>query len=702
MTILSLSGVSAPADAYDRDENEIVRARRLCQELPDDAVISFDVFDTTVTRIWRKPSDLFLVLGTILHRRGRAALTPEDFAEARSRAEFAARDLQPGGEATLREIYACFAAATGIEPELAETFARLELSVESQSVRPIAAVRDLAQELVAARRRVVLTSDSYMASADLATMLSHAGCGLEGIPLIVSADHRSSKRVGDLYDVVRKRFPASRYVHFGDRRRSDSEKAAAAGFGGFMLRSQAPTRFEVALGAGAWHSPLAASAAHGSARAARLRGQATDARTRTIRAVGANVAAPILCAFVAWVLMSAARGGVRRLLFLARDGQISHRLAIRLAPALGLDIDCRYIYGSRQALYLPAVVGVGTGPWSWLCAAMPGRTVSQVLARFGLADDATASILGNEFHPSRVLDERSAARLQTRLESEAVSGRILDIAAERRKLARRYYLDEIGHESRVAIVDVGWKGRLQLCLQTILDDRPEPRGLQLDGYYFSLQDSAPARSGGRASTFMPYADVANPVLIEAFTMADHGSLMGFRATGDGTAVEPVLAPTADEAAPERDVQEQQSAVADFLDGFLAGAELGGFDLGQALADLRQPAIDGFTRFVRTPTMDEARTFGDFRHSDDQGHHQASLIAGPISKADALALVLVGSKRLGSTISYWPQASLRRLSASHPVFAFGIGLLGRDRGLSERGRALLRRVRNAVGGTGAWH
>ncbi|MGE0118033.1 MAG: hypothetical protein AB7S71_02180 [Dongiaceae bacterium] len=649
-----------------------------------------------MTRIWRAPSDLFLVLGTILHRRGVTALAPEAFAEVRSRAEQEARKQQPGREATLGEIYACFAASAGFEPEKAEAFAKLELSLESRSVRPIVAVRDVVRELAAARR-VVLTSDSYMTATDLAAMLSRAGCGLEDIPLVVSSDHRASKRTGDLYDVVRRRFPASHYAHFGDRRRADAENAAAAGFGGFMLRGQAPTRFEIGLGAGRWHSPLAASGAQGSARAARLQGAAPDMRRRAIRAVGANVAAPILCAFVAWVLMSASRTGVRRLLFLARDGQILHRLAVKLVPALGVDIDCKYVYGSRQALYLPAVFRVGTDPWTWLCAGMPGRTVSQILDRFGLTDESTASIAGGEFHPSRVLDERLAARLQARLEDEEVSRRILDIAAERRDLVRQYYADQIGNESRVAIVDVGWKGRLQLCLQAILDEQPDHRGLQLDGYYFSLQDSAPARSSGRASTFMSYADLANPVLIEAFTMADHGSLTGFRGGAGGLSVEPVLGASADDAAFQRDVREQQAAVTDFLDCFLAGADLGGFDLARALADLRQPAIDGFTRFVRTPTMEEARVFGDFTHSDDQGHHQASLIGGPISKTEALVLVLLGSKRPGSTISYWPQASLRRLGASNPALACAIGLLGRDRALAERVRAFLRRARSALGG-----
>src|SRR5262249_5972014 len=260
----------------------------------------------------------------------------------------------------------------------------------------------------------------------------------------------------------------------------------AAGFDGRMFNGQAPTAFERALGSGKWTSPLAASCAHGAARAARLLGSATDVRSLAIRTIGVNVAAPLLCAFVAWVRLSAARAGIRRLLFLARDGQILHRMACKLAPALGLDIDCRYVYGSRQALYLPSVAAVGDDSWTWLCGGMEGRTVSQVLDRFGVAGDRAAAVCGAEFRLAQVLDDPAAAHLRAWFERAPISGEILDIAAARREPARRYYLNEIGRDGSVAIVDVGWKGRLQLCLDAILAGSAAGERSRLNGYYFSL------------------------------------------------------------------------------------------------------------------------------------------------------------------------------------------------------------------------
>jgi hypothetical protein len=696
---LSLSGRLGVADTSDGAVTEITVLRRWLLSLPADCLVSFDVFDTMVTRIWRQPSDLFLALGTILHSRASMPLTPEAFATARTEAELAARKKHPSGETTLGEIYDRFAATTGVAPEVAQACAELELSLETRSVRPIIAVRNMARQLRAAGRRVILTSDSYLSSKHLAAVLAGAGLDPGEFQPVVSSEHRASKRVGDVYGVVRRKFPAPAYAHLGDRRAADLDNARAAGFDSRMFCGQAPTVFERALGSGRWTSPLAASSAHGAARAARLLGSAPDIRSQAIRAVGANVAAPLLCAFVAWVLLSAARAGTRRLLFLARDGQILHRLACKLAPALGLEVDCRYVYGSRQALYLPSVAAVGDDSWTWLSSGMAGRTVSQVLDRFGIAGDRAAAVCGAEFRLAQILDDPAAGRLRARLETAPISREILDIAAARREPARRYYLNEIGRDGPVAIVDVGWKGRLQLCLDAILAGSAAGERSRLNGYYFSLLKSAAVRSSGRASMFIPYADVANPVLVEVFTMADHGSLTEIRAAENDIGAEPVLA--VDETAVNWGVREQQAAVSDFLDCFLAGAELGRFDLAKALTDLRDPALKNFTRFVRAPTLEQARTFGELEHSDDQGHHQASAIAGRISRLDAITLGLLGSKRSGRRISYWPQASLRRLAESDPLFALGIGLLGRDQAVNERARAVVRRAKQALrrGGIG---
>jgi hypothetical protein len=53
--------------------------------------LSFDVFDTTLTRIWFKPSDLFVAVGRELSFEGLYTGTPESWAYMREAVE---RDLR--------------------------------------------------------------------------------------------------------------------------------------------------------------------------------------------------------------------------------------------------------------------------------------------------------------------------------------------------------------------------------------------------------------------------------------------------------------------------------------------------------------------------------------------------------------------------------------------------------------------------------
>ena len=57
----------------------------------------------------------------------------------------------------------------------------------------------------------------------------------------------------------------------------------------------------------------------------------------------AQVVAPFMVAFVEWIFKSANQDNVKRLYFLARDGQILWKIASRLIKAGVTDIDCRYL-----------------------------------------------------------------------------------------------------------------------------------------------------------------------------------------------------------------------------------------------------------------------------------------------------------------------------------------------------------------------
>ena len=104
-------------------------------------------------------------------------------------------------------------------------------------------------------------------------------------------------------------------------------------------------------------------------------------------------AAPVLEAYVEWVLREAQRRGIRTLYFLARDGYILRQIAQDLCEAKGIDIQCRYLYCSRMALRVPSYHLLGDETYDLLFMGGYHVTVCSFLERAGISEDEWDTVL---------------------------------------------------------------------------------------------------------------------------------------------------------------------------------------------------------------------------------------------------------------------------------------------------------------------
>src|SRR5262249_20439652 len=157
---------------------------------------------------------------------------------------------------------------------------------------------------------------------------------------------------------------------------------------------------------------------------------------------------------------------------------------------------------------------------------------------------------------------------------EPLAGRILREAARRRGLVLDYFREVIGPARRVALVDIGWKGRLQLCLSRIFAADDELKDVDLRGLYFRLTRP----NGADAATFGRCPKIAHSVLLEVLASADHGSVEGYRRETNGAVVaifEPV-----DAAAVRWGVHDLQAGAVTFTERLRANAKHGHIDLAR--------------------------------------------------------------------------------------------------------------------------
>ena len=121
------------------------------------------------------------------------------------------------------------------------------------------------------------------------------------------------------------------------------------------------------------------------------------------------MAGPLLTAFVAWVLQEAKAQGVRRLYFVARDGEVLMAVAQILASRLG-GPELRYLFGSRRAWLAPSA-DLRDPLWRRLVVT-PDQRISafDMLARLGLDAGQIGALLAHAGIPPDTASQPSAAR----------------------------------------------------------------------------------------------------------------------------------------------------------------------------------------------------------------------------------------------------------------------------------------------------
>jgi FMN phosphatase YigB (HAD superfamily) len=201
-------------------------------------VVSSDVFDTLLLRTLKSERSRILQgerLFSELLKQREFSITADVLADARIRVQsltFRALKLRSRpGEAKLEEIIGRQLSMLGLPQSLAAERLRIEIEIEKRALVP---AERLAAVLRAHRRagaRIVASSDTTLPSAAVSELIEH----FHGRDLIdrvySSADHGSTKRHGDLFDVVAaaEGVPMNRILHIGDDWLADVQIPSAKG-----------------------------------------------------------------------------------------------------------------------------------------------------------------------------------------------------------------------------------------------------------------------------------------------------------------------------------------------------------------------------------------------------------------------------------------------------------------------------------------
>lgn len=263
-----------------------------------------------------------------------------------------------------------------------------------------------------------------------------------------------------------------------------------------------------------------------------------DVPFQTIGRYGEQVIAPILLAYVEWVVEQAKQRNLKRLYFLARDGHILRELAEAMSKTDALQLDCRYLYCSRYALRCASygllskeevlsMVGISSMRCSpWLMLERCPLTIEEIV------QVAAACQVADLHQP---LDKGGRLAFIARLRDCPLFWRLLQEESRKAyEAAAAYFRQEGLLEGDVAIVDSGWSGSIQRSLGQLL--RSEGFSGQLQGFYFGMYQSPKSPKDGLYHTFYfnhsgKLSDKAwfNNNLFECMLAAPHGMTVGYTA-----------------------------------------------------------------------------------------------------------------------------------------------------------------------------
>lgn len=631
-------------------------------------VLSFDFFDTLMSRRVPHPKDLFLILGEKLLKKKllNFVVTPERFQELRVSAERKARQSGKSVEVTIEEIYDAF------PPSLFSVdinqIIKEEISAEAEFLFPTNHLADLIAIAHRRGKKVIVVSDTYFSSN---TLKEFWGNKTPNVPIeyFVSSEHRVGK-YSTLFDEVLKKLkvPAGKIAHVGDNYRSDIESSSRRGIVSIFLPHGNSNFWDF------WNKEVSLAQYHnerinksfGDLGITALRCKATifntpeKVDTLSFAQYGSEVLGPILSVFCHWVARTAQDEGVDLILPLMREGYLIDKLlsfypSIKSSPA----------YLSRRILFQANLLKVDRESLENLRWKNLESTIADYIKLIGLSP-VDVQPVRKYLDSSLNNDEIFAAALDYISNSPKLLSKIKSRSEEiRRGIVahfRRITSEFAGFApKKVAVVDVGWNATIQRLLQNVLAE--EKIDVEIIGLYMmttpnvnELMFSGVKAKGYFVDGGLPSSEydalVRTLEIFEQSCSPAHGSISHH----DVRTGQPVLSPDSIPAFQRADIDDIQEGVLRFHEIYCRHID---FDISvDSLMEAAQIVRPILRRAMLLPSKVEAQLFKDWVHDDNLASGGTMSIMGNSSDLRFLAF-----KTLKSLVStpmseiYWPAGAM---------------------------------------------
>ncbi|WP_395344566.1 rhamnan synthesis F family protein [Ningiella sp. W23] len=193
-------------------------------EISNFEIVSFDVFDTLITRQYVAPDHAKYLLGEYLTQLDVVA-SPEVFVGLRNDTETDIRiSRNHVGDVKLCEVYDALAQQLGCDIEQAREWEELEFQYDLHSMNGKTDIIQIVNRLSDMQREIWLVTDTYYSEEQISTILRHCGLAVS-FRLFVSSELGLRKDNTSMWKEIRRLVDESgkSFIHIGDNVRSDAQ-----------------------------------------------------------------------------------------------------------------------------------------------------------------------------------------------------------------------------------------------------------------------------------------------------------------------------------------------------------------------------------------------------------------------------------------------------------------------------------------------
>ncbi|MFI3321292.1 MAG: hypothetical protein R3Y50_02065 [Rikenellaceae bacterium] len=454
-------------------------------------LVSFDIFDTVVIRKCGKPENIFFLTAKRLF--GEDSARVDYFCLWRKSSQRMAIERFRQQNLTIEDIYSSFE-ADYFDISSNEALAA-EKECESENIVCNQQIKRVIEQRRALGDTICFISDMYLDSGFIRGVLEREGCIKSNEKVYISCEFGVTKAVGALYDVVRSELKPTRWVHYGDNRHSDIEKARRKG----IKAKYVDTSFTQAEKSVFEHYKHSLNSSEVSILIGWLRSIRLGLDNSSMAELAANFVAPLYVSYVKFVLRRAKEQGIKRLYFLNRDSYILHKIAQKLNCYQ--DLELRYLFVSRRSLVLPAIEELNDKSFLEVFdkRTLVRKNVDDILD-FIKSNRAEFSKLGINFSFNKITSFRQEKEVLDKILRSDFTPILRKRIAEKKSLLDQYFRQEgVADSVKCAFVDVGWLGSTRLMVNAILHSM-ECEGVEF--FYFGVREDVLPISYGKFHTFI--------------------------------------------------------------------------------------------------------------------------------------------------------------------------------------------------------